>query len=198
MLVSPFGKVLTWNPGNPLQTSTRFWFLFALRSYDADHIRLERIVIIFNQAGACFARTSGPQLSFLPQGVGACSPSRRPKVQGQRQAVKVCDPFVPAAATSRRMEDWRLVRPWLSLRIKRNRDQGEFLCSRIFQSFGSWKLSSIALSILRCLNFYQTVIQKAVSCVTVQVDGGYRLSALGLDANNELKSFFHFRSQKEF
>src|SRR6516162_7278572 len=36
MLVSPFGKVLTWNPGNPLQTSTRFWFLFALRSYDAD------------------------------------------------------------------------------------------------------------------------------------------------------------------
>jgi len=48
------------------------------------------------------------------------------------------------------------------------------------------------------LNFYQTVIQKAVSCVTVQVDGGYRLSALGLDANNELKSFFHFRSQKEF
>jgi len=59
MLVSPFGKVLTWNPGNPLQTSTRFWFLFALRSYDADHIRLERIVIIFNQAGARFARTSG-------------------------------------------------------------------------------------------------------------------------------------------
>ena len=112
--------------------------------------------------------------------------------------MKVCDPFVPAAATSRRMEDWRLVRPWLSLRIKRNRDQGEFLCSRIFQSFGSWKLSSIALSILRCLNFYQAVIQKAVSCVTVQVDGGYRLSALGLDANNELKSFFHFRSQKEF
>jgi hypothetical protein len=59
MLVSPFGKVLTWNPGNPLQTSTRFWFLFALRSYDADHIRLEGIVIIFNQAGARFARTSG-------------------------------------------------------------------------------------------------------------------------------------------
>jgi hypothetical protein len=137
-----------------------------------------------------------------------------PKVQGQRQAVKVSDPFgpvrrnsralrlrfVPAAATSRRMEDWRLVRPWLLLRITRNRDQGEFLYSRIFQSFGSWKLSSIALSILRCLNLYQTVIQKAVTWITVHVDRSYRSKALGSNADKRLKSFLNSRrrSQEEF
>ena len=119
-------------------------------------------------------------------------PDWGPKVQGQRQAVKVSDPFgpvrrnsralrlrfVPAAATSRRMEDWRLVKPWLLLRFyTKSRPRGIPVLSD-FSIFGSWKLSSIALSILRCLNFYQTVIQKAVTWITVHVDRGYRLKRL--------------------
>jgi hypothetical protein len=58
-----------------------------------------------------------------------------------------------AAASNRRMEDWRLVKPWLPLAPHQKATKGKFHTLGFLQSVGSRKLSAIAFSILRCFTF---------------------------------------------